>query len=210
MRLRGEPTGRLSLEWTATQEGIPFFIEGSGDLIHWILVNGPLDVGPIAGGGYLYRMGVEADSDALFFRLRLGSRTLAVASSVEDSLGLTERLAQIESEIGPLDPESFGERYAISAPLTDGVSFDPTTFEFFDGFQQAPNPSKPVADWNIDVPRLDGRLTPEERAIFERHGFVVSGAKGGHSFVDVLYRIFTEDLPVFVTADSILNAWRWN
>ena len=33
---------------------------------------------------------------------------------------------------------------------------------------------------------------------------------GSYSFADVYYKIFTDDLPVFISADSVLHAWHWS
>jgi hypothetical protein len=43
--------------------------------------------------------------------------------------------------------------------------------------------------------------------LYRRNGFVVSERMGSHSFTDLYHRIYVRDLPVFVTADSMLHAW---
>ena len=65
----------------------------------------------------------------------------------------------------------------------------------------------------------DFRLDAEELALFQKNGFVVSErvAKWNHhSFgfdfastnpVDYYYKVWTDDLPVFISSDSILDAW---
>lgn len=52
-------------------------------------------------------------------------------------------------------------------------------------------------------------LSKAERAKLDQLGFVVVPAReaGGAGPVDVYYRVFAADLPVFVTADSVLHAW---
>jgi hypothetical protein len=52
-------------------------------------------------------------------------------------------------------------------------------------------------------------LTEAERERLATLGFVVVPARGpgGAGPVDVYYRVFAADLPVFVTADSVLHAW---
>lgn len=52
-------------------------------------------------------------------------------------------------------------------------------------------------------------LTAAERERLHALGFVVVPARGpgGAGPVDVYYRVFAADLPVFVTADSVLHAW---
>lgn len=53
----------------------------------------------------------------------------------------------------------------------------------------------------------DFRLDPQELEVFRRNGFVVSERMGAMSFGEMFYRIYTNDLPVFVSTDSILHAW---
>ena len=43
--------------------------------------------------------------------------------------------------------------------------------------------------------------------MFQTNGFVVSQRLERRSFADVYYDLYTDDLPVFVTADSVLQAW---
>ena len=54
---------------------------------------------------------------------------------------------------------------------------------------------------------FDFRLNPTELAVFQTNGFVVSQRLERRSFADVYYDLYTDDLPVFVTADSVLQAW---
>ena len=53
----------------------------------------------------------------------------------------------------------------------------------------------------------DFRLNPEELSAFTQNSFVVSERLGAQSFAEMFYRIYTNDLPVFVSTDSILYAW---
>src|SRR5262249_40014970 len=55
--------------------------------------------------------------------------------------------------------------------------------------------------------RFDFRLNADERAAFKKNGFVVSERMGDTNFSDLYYRIYSRDLPVFITADSVLHAW---
>lgn len=52
-------------------------------------------------------------------------------------------------------------------------------------------------------------LSDAERAKLDQLGFVVVPARkpGGAGPVDLYYRVFAADLPVFVSADSVLHAW---
>jgi hypothetical protein len=44
----------------------------------------------------------------------------------------------------------------------------------------------------------------EELALFKKNGFVVSERMGASSFGEMFYRIYSRDLPVFITADAVL------
>jgi hypothetical protein len=79
-------------------------------------------------------------------------------------------------------------------PYLSQISWDPTTAQFWTNFDRAGQP-------------YDLRFNTNELAVFRTNGFVVSERLGSASFADAYYRIFNDDLPVFITADSILHAW---
>eukprot|EP00697_Spironema_sp_BW2_P000771 gnl/Spiro4/11044_TR5852_c0_g1_i1.p1 gnl/Spiro4/11044_TR5852_c0_g1~~gnl/Spiro4/11044_TR5852_c0_g1_i1.p1 ORF type:complete len:857 (-),score=244.48 gnl/Spiro4/11044_TR5852_c0_g1_i1:59-2629(-) len=53
----------------------------------------------------------------------------------------------------------------------------------------------------------DFRLSRPEMTVFLKNGFVVSERMATASFAEAYYRIYTNDLPVFITVDSVLHAW---
>jgi hypothetical protein len=53
----------------------------------------------------------------------------------------------------------------------------------------------------------DFRLNLEETALLRQNGFVVTQRLGARSFGDLYYHLFNNDMPVFVTCDSVLHAW---
>ena len=102
----------------------------------------------------------------------------------------------------------------------EGINRDPTTATFFTEFNttpQAHNVSLPADDPERRV--YDFALNENELAKFQQNGFVVSPRvkaykdfwDEGHLIaptpVDLYYAIWTDDLPVFITADSVLDAW---
>src|SRR5262249_31311380 len=80
------------------------------------------------------------------------------------------------------------------------LSWDPTTAKFFDGFNS--DSSKSQRGWSYDF-----RLNTEERAAFKKNGFVVSERMSAASFAEQFYRVFSRDLPIFITSDALLHAW---
>jgi hypothetical protein len=55
--------------------------------------------------------------------------------------------------------------------------------------------------------QFDFRLQGEEKHRLATHGFVAVQRLQAESFAEVYYRLYSDDMPVFVTADSVLHAW---
>ncbi|TYZ66358.1 hypothetical protein PybrP1_006955, partial [[Pythium] brassicae (nom. inval.)] len=55
--------------------------------------------------------------------------------------------------------------------------------------------------------QFDFRLQPREAQRLAREGVVVAQRLRAESFAEGYYRLYTDDLPVYVTADSLLHAW---
>ncbi|MBD1868783.1 DUF3160 domain-containing protein [Cyanobacteria bacterium FACHB-471] len=109
-------------------------------------------------------------------------------------------------QIGQISPQDFTERYGSGAEYLPQISWDVTTAQFWDEFNldpaqthQDPDPKKRRG--------ADFRLSEAEFEIFKTNGFVVSERLGAANFTDLFYRIYSNDLPVFVSADAILHAW---
>jgi hypothetical protein len=54
------------------------------------------------------------------------------------------------------------------------------------------------------------QLNKEEKERYNKNGFVVSERLGAESFGEIYYRIYATDLPVLITADSMLHAFHWS
>lgn len=70
----------------------------------------------------------------------------------------------------------------------ESLSFDPTDVRYF------------------DLVKMRLKLTDDEVAIFKRRGFVSIDHARRYSFGSAYYRIWTADVPVLITTDSILHA----
>lgn len=55
--------------------------------------------------------------------------------------------------------------------------------------------------------QFDFRLKPRETEQLAREGVVVAQRLHAESFAEGYYRLYTDDLPVYITTDSILHAW---
>ncbi|MGJ8697941.1 MAG: DUF3160 domain-containing protein [Verrucomicrobiaceae bacterium] len=102
----------------------------------------------------------------------------------------------------------------------DRISWDPTTASFFAEYNTSPEDHNVPLEPDDPERRLtDFRLNAAELAAFEKNGFVVSPRIVGPAYtsegelfpsyapVDFYYSIWSDDLPVFITADSVLDAW---
>jgi hypothetical protein len=166
-------------------------------------------------GSGLSTLNVPLDSGAKFFRLErhlvYAHRSTAAAppalyeQQYDNAFNSTLTFAEFTAQTA--DPSCLA-----------GIDWDPTTAAFFTEYNTTPQ------DHNLNLPTDD----PERRAYnftlneaelkkFQTNGFVVSPrvkvydgwdeTKIAPTAVDLYYAIWTDDLPVFITADSILDAW---
>lgn len=101
-----------------------------------------------------------------------------------------EELAQVQAQldaVAGLDAASFAQRYAV--PFSTSLGYDPLAakgLELVDRSTLSPSAA--------------------ERSALARDGFVISGTKQFPSFVYGYQTIYQADLPVYISADSILFA----
>lgn len=187
------------------QTGVWLELERSKDLVHWEELLAAPSWAFLEEGEALFE---EAGGQMAFFRLRIDHKVTATSSSGEEIFGFASSFAKELEKVGQLSVEEFLERYSDADDRLGAIDFNPEESEFWDEFNAVPTKRMPPGKDNDQERRLlDFRLNDVELALFKRNGMVVSGRLGAHSFVDAYYGIFTEDLPVFVTADSIMHAW---
>jgi hypothetical protein len=136
-------------------------------------------------------------------------------------LGFSAALDAELKVVGELTADGFQDRYAPPEYL-ERPTWDPTTAKFWGRLMSDPgaaadeaekltsHPAEQVAQLRStrrDQTPIDLRLSDDEVALYRNNGFVVSERLGSHSFTDLYYRVYVRDLPVFVTADSLLHAW---
>ena len=119
----------------------------------------------------------------------------------EDSLGYTAHFQRELQKIGQISPQEFARRYPGQAKYLDKFGWDPTTAKFWDDFN-----CDPIKLVNKRF-RTDFRLNEAELAKFKQNGFVVSERLSAGSFAEMFYRIYSRDLPVFISSDALLHAW---
>ena len=132
--------------------------------------------------------------------------SLPIAKVPGDVFGYTAAFDEALKKIGQISPQEFAKRYVSNAKYLPQISFDPTTAKFWDEFNLDPEENNKNPN-RKNRRSYDFRLNPEELAIFKQNGFVVSERLGANNFADLFYRIYSNDLPVFVSADALLHAW---
>jgi hypothetical protein len=183
-----------------------YVIQQSTDLSTWTTIAGPFP-GGVGVSDELIRVTVPTADPQAFYRVIANVKLAEGGSGIGDAIyGYGTAFGQQIRQIGQLSLEDFVSTYKVTNQYLPQLTFDPTTAEFWNLFSIAP------AVWNAtNSPEnrraFDFRLNPTELAVFQTNGFVVSQRLERRSFADVYYDLYTDDLPVFVTADSVLQAW---
>lgn len=217
----GEDQIRLQLKKSATegeiglhsQIGLPvsamypeYVIQQSTNMVNWTTVAGPFS-GSVGVSDEFLRVAVPTPGSHAFYRVVASVKVAAGGSGIGDAVyGYGTAFGQQLQQLGQLSLEDFVSIYQPTNQYLPQVTFDPTTAEFWNLFSIDP------AVWNAtnsfqNRRVFDFRLNPTELAVFQTNGFVVSQRLERRSFADVYYDLYTDDLPVFVTADSVLQAW---
>jgi hypothetical protein len=177
------PSGQIYPEYT---------IEGSQDLLHWRPVGGKVrGVGGLSGS--MLDVSLPNDTDLGFYRTLVSTNsetTNETASGGADVYGYNSRFAAQISQLQSMSLADFSSNFQVP-PYLSQLDWDPTTAQYWTNFSGNPNFA----------------LNSSEFSIFRTNGFVVSERLGNQSFAQVYYQILTADMPVFISADSILHAW---
>lgn len=205
---------RVQWEWEADDNlSNVFQLESSSDLKTWTrLTSVDLRLGNRDSAPTEF---LDRDAGPItFYRLVRGGLVVAsaTAASGAELYGFAQKFENALSELGELSVDEFVARYSQDEDFVDEISYDPTDAEFWDTLDTppgTPEPNAPVPNPQ-DVRLDDFGLNNAETEAFRKNGFVVSGRKGDHSFTSSYYKIFTNDLPVFVSLDSVLHAWHQN
>lgn len=192
-----------------------YTVSRSSDLVHWSPVGGK--VRGISGrSGALLSVTLDQQAGLGFFRILAGAGSAApseLGSGGEEVFGYRSRLGAELDRLGLMSIEEF----AAGAPqptYLPQLSWNPTTAQFWTNFYERATISQELR-WD---PALGGlstnfitnaafRLNSAELALFMTNGFAVSERLGASTFGGFYYDVFYADLPVFVTADSVLQAW---
>jgi hypothetical protein len=193
---------KVNLSWPSTMNVSPlgtvfpeYTVERSSDLQHWEPLGGRVR-GLSGASGPLLNLSLDAALGPNFYRVAANPSSQVpqeTGSGGAEVFGYGMQFSSELAHLGLMSVTTFATN-SPQRPYLPQISWDPTTALFWTNF-------------NDTGLLYDVRLDTNELAIFRTNGFVVSERLGSASFADVYYRIFTDELPVFVTADSVLHAW---
>ncbi|MEN8694530.1 MAG: DUF3160 domain-containing protein [Akkermansiaceae bacterium] len=189
----------------------------STDLINWAEET-MLTAEEVMGDGISDHL-VTPREGAHFFQIEQSTHFKHRVSSSDQPASYDLQLKNLEAKQPPLSITQFIAA-ANDPGCVDQLDWDPRTAAFWTEYNMTPD------EHNADLPpddperRLsDFTLNEEELALFLKNGFVISDrvARTYEGFdtaevplnnpVDYYHSIWTDDLPVYVTADSVLDAW---
>ncbi|MGK0187110.1 MAG: hypothetical protein ACI9R3_002896 [Verrucomicrobiales bacterium] len=209
--------GGLWLDFRPRPTSIPntavsrkFFLESSPDMATWDQVD-EIDL----TNAYAYQSGLRVPSELTegeqrFFRFRTDETYHYTSDNAADYLGLEGIFTSALLERFFDKPVDLLTAYPSRSYLND-LPWDVSTAEFWNMFDTDPAVNNEGRDPMEDGWRaVDYRLNVEERAIFDKNGFVVSERLGTYSFGDAFYDLWTDDLPVYISTDALLQAWHYS
>jgi hypothetical protein len=217
VRLAVQPRGsNVELSWPGSvqaadgQMAQPFYeLQRSTDLKLWEPLGERLHA-ISAGAEEPLQVTLPADQSRAFFRLMtsLPRTNLALATTGAEVFGYGAAFGQELQRIGQISPEEFAAMFPSGANYVPGISWNPTNAQFWDQFNADPAVANLGKTWGDPGYRtFDFRLNRQELAVFTNQGFVASERLGSGSFADVFYKVWENDLPVFISTDAILQAW---
>ena len=206
----------LELSWPATAQKAdgslvrPYFeLQRTFDLQRWQPI-GERRRAAASAPGQTLNMTLALDVPSAYYRLlSVEPSTVAkLGSGGAEVFGYGSAFAQELQRIGQISPNEFAAMFPNSANYLPGISWDPTTGQFWDQFNADIDKLNAGKEWGQPGFRyFDARLATDELAVFKKNGFVVSERLGVTSFGRAFYRIWKDDLPVFISTDALLQAW---
>lgn len=169
-------------------------VSHSTDLVNWKQLGGRLR-GVSGRTGPMFTATFSRQPKAGFFRVESDTNPASASVGVLGEgggavFGYSDRFADEINRIGLMTLDEF----AASVPSPEylpQLSFDPTI----------------AAYWEYFNTNASFRLNAAELEKFKTNGFVVSERLGHPSFGGIYHEVFHGDMPVFISTDSILQAW---
>lgn len=197
--------GSVSLE--SGRRVYPVFqLEQSADFRQWQPVGTAL-----RGGSQPISVMVSPSDARLFYRLGADwgpASGEATASGGAAVFGYEAAFRSELARLGQLSTAEFRARYGLTNEYLSGLSWDPTNALYWDRFAADPAVhNQGLSRTNKGYRWYDFRLNDAELAVLRRNGFVVTPRHETENFSEMFYRLWNDDLPVFISTDALLQAW---
>ena len=209
--------GEIWLDFRPAPTSIPnaavsrqFYLESSRDMVSWDQVD-DIDLdNPYAFQGGLRVPAALTGGEQQFFRFRTDQTVSYTTDNAAEYLGFEGTFTTALFDRYFDKPADLLKAYPAREYLGD-LPWDVSTAEFWNLFDTDPAVNNvgrdPFKDgWRV----VDYRLNADERAILDKNGFVVSERLGTYSFGDAFYDLWTDDLPVYISTDALLQAWHFS
>ncbi|MEJ6579436.1 MAG: DUF3160 domain-containing protein [Akkermansiaceae bacterium] len=221
--LKLKPEGPdTELSWNRAfppSSGVPSQIQsrifGSSDLKNWV-EDTSLTLDDSSGNG-ISTVSLASPDAARFYRLEQFLSYLHRGDEGAPPAVYGQQLLNAKQGLAGLTLQKFFTPPEDPSCLPQ-IGWDPSTANYFDDYNTSPDDyNATLVPGDPERRYTDFRLNEAELAKFQQNGFVVAprvnlivGPEpiGEHPTpVDFYYKIWTDDLPVFITADSVLDAW---
>jgi len=173
------------------------------DMKTWEPVGGPIK-GSVGVSEETIRLAVPVLGDHAFYRVTASIEPADEGNFGDAIYGYGTAFSTEIQNLGQLSLSDFVANYGPTNQYLSAIQFDPTTSQFWEQFNLDPAVHNAT---NSHHRLTDFRLTTNEFAVFLTNGFVVAPRLGSYSFAEVFYKIFSDELPVYVSTDAILQAW---
>jgi hypothetical protein len=183
-------------------------VEQTADWLQW-QPSGPLVKGQ--GGNNPMTRFISPSESRSFFRVRAQWEP-ATGSAIGDGgaqvLGYDAAFDAELQRIGQISTAEFQSRYGVTNEYLQTFGWDPTTATYWDRFNIDPAVNNEgLSRTNKGYRYYDFRLNDAELDLLRRNGFVVSERRASLTFAESFYRLWNDDMPVFVSTDAMLQAW---
>lgn len=163
------------------------------------------------GGGSPMTRFIGPSESRSFFRLRAQWEPAvgaAIGSGGAEVLGYDAAFEAELARVGQISTVEFQSRYGFTNEYLQTFGWDPTTATYWDRFNADPAVNNVgLSRTNKGYRYYDFRLNDAELAALRRNGFVVSERRASLTFAESFYRLWNDDMPVFVSTDAMLQAW---
>ena len=215
---------QIELQWSDRSSNVGpqnvnklYEVQTSNDLQEWVPVGRRIERKSVPTGDR-FSITLPITSNAEFFRILCITKSplTKLGQGGAEIFGYSSFFQRNLETLGQISLDEFTDRYKVDAPYLPEIETDPTQAAYWDRFNTNPNEhNRPDTETGrpalkFDDPEYratDFRLNDSELEVFKKNGFVVSERLGSGSFADIYYKLWKDDMPVFISSDSILQAW---